>query len=426
MKRIVLALTAAAALLAAAPAGAVLTVNPNGVNVRTSGPTTVFLTFQGLDPGEAPVDAFWCGAVRPGVVGGAVTSFDPCESGTLYGRLPQRHDQARFSRSGPLANLTDVMTIPAAVARRAYQDAAAGQPSDFYYVRRFAGGAAGDRYVVVTCRLSAAGARAPLALLDVRLRFEGASGDAVLPIVERGAALPRYSARILYSGTGELRGRWELVQPGDPEPKEDDLLTEATLPIELRGTQRRYLLIDRFSVFVPPGGVLELPGPDPRALPLAADGPYRILLRVEASDDKEGQSQTGGGRVVPSGGVAGFALPLLRFYVGAPGQAAAAVQGAAVQRIELLAPGVAAAANATEPLVFAWVDVNGAAAYRVELQGDQRLLHAALVKPLVSRYTLPPQAREHGAADLRWRVTAVDASGREIGTSEWRSLAALK
>lgn len=423
--KIVFHLLIALAALVHSPAGhAVLTVNPNGVNVRASGPTTVFLTFQGLDPGEAPVEAYWCGAVRAGVVGGAVTSFDPCEPGTLYGRLPLRHDLARISRSGSFTNLTDVMTIPATVARRAYQDAAAGQASDFYYVRRFAGGSGGDQYVVVTCRLSAAGARSPLALLDVRLRFDGAGGDAVLPVVERGATLPRFGARILYSGTGELRGRWELVQPGDAEPRDEDLLTEATLPAELRGTQRRYLPIGRFSVFLPPGGELDLPGPDARALPLAADGPYRILLRIEATDDKEGQSQTGGGRLATSGGVAGFGLPMLRFYVGAPGQGAAALHGAALGQVELLSPGVAAAVGASEPLVFSWIDVNGAAAYRIELQGDGRPLAAALVKPMVSRYTLPAPLRDTRAVEVRWRVTALDAQGRPTAQSEWRALGA--
>ena len=37
-----------ALVLPAAPAAAVTAVNPFGVNVRSSGPTTVFLTFQNL------------------------------------------------------------------------------------------------------------------------------------------------------------------------------------------------------------------------------------------------------------------------------------------------------------------------------------------------------------------------------------------
>ncbi|NJO13448.1 MAG: hypothetical protein HC872_08285 [Gammaproteobacteria bacterium] len=133
---------------------AVSTVNPNGVNVRSAGATTVFLTFQNLDPNERAIEAVWCGAVQPGVTGGSVTASDPCVPGTLFGRLPLRLDRSQGSSSGGVANLTDVMTIPASVARRAYQAAAEGAASDFYYVRRFSGGAGGDRWVTVTCRMA--------------------------------------------------------------------------------------------------------------------------------------------------------------------------------------------------------------------------------------------------------------------------------
>lgn len=421
---------ALALALGAAAAQAVVTVNPNGVNVRANGPTTVFLTFQGLDANEVPLEAFWCGAVQPGVVGGAVTSSDPCVPGTLYGRLPLRHAQVRNSSSGGVANLTDIMTIPATVARRAYQDAAAGQASDFFYVRRFAGGVGGDRFVVVTCRMSAAGARTPLALLDVRLQFEGAAGRSVLPAVARGGALPRFAARILYNGTGELRGRWELVQPGDPEPTEDDLLTEATLPPEQRGAQRRWRLIERFQVFVPPGGELTIAGPDPQRIALDADGAYKLLLRVEASDDKEGLSNTGAGRLAASGGVAGFALPVLRFHVGTAAAAAASVAPAASAglpdasgRIELLAPGVAADPPADLPLRFSWADVPGAALYRLDLQGDGKTLLAAFIKPGLEQFLAPGFVAAQRALQRRWRVVALDAAGQTLAESEWRALA---
>ena len=37
--------------------------NPTGVNVSSHGPTTVFITFQGLAAGDQVVAAFWCGDV---------------------------------------------------------------------------------------------------------------------------------------------------------------------------------------------------------------------------------------------------------------------------------------------------------------------------------------------------------------------------
>lgn len=424
MTRVVLLLFAAVlAALRPGPAAAVATVNPNGVNVRTHGPTTVFLSFQSLDPSERPVDAFWCGAVQPGVAGGAVTATDPCMPGSLYGRLPLRHDLARLSRSGAATNLTDIMTIPATVARRAYQDAAAGQASDFFYVRRFAGGPQGERFVVVTCRLSAAGARSPLALLDVRLGFEGQAKGTVLPVVARGAELPRYAAHILYNGSGELRGRWELVQPGDQPPADDDLLTEATLPVEQRAGQRRYRLLGRFQAQLLPGGELTLPGPDTRAMRLESDGPYQILLRVEASDDKEGQSQIGGGRVVASGGVAGFALPVLRFFVGAEATLSTLTRRDPLH-VELLSPGVAESLPAAGAALFTWIDADGAALHRLEIESDRRPVLEAYVKPLVGQYRAPGGLVAGGTTGWRWRVVALDAQGIPIGQSGWRSLAA--
>jgi len=111
----------------AGPGMAVGTVNPNGVNVRSNGPTTVFLTFQSLDPAERAVQAFWCGAVTGGVTGGSVNTVNPCVPGTIYGVLPLRNDQSQISASGTFRTLTDIMTIPSAVTRRAFQDAQAGQ-----------------------------------------------------------------------------------------------------------------------------------------------------------------------------------------------------------------------------------------------------------------------------------------------------------
>jgi hypothetical protein len=421
MASILVALMAAALLSFAAPAFAVVTVNPNGVNVRASGATTVFLTFQGLDPSERAVEAFWCGAVQPGVVGGNVTTSDPCVPGTLYGRLPLRHDQSRVSRAGAFTNLTDIMTIPATVARRAYQDAASGQASEFYYVRRFSGGIGGDKFVVVTCRMSAAGARTPLALLDVRLAFATERGESPVLAVARETPLPKFGATILYNGTGELRGRWEIVLPGDVPPREEDLLTEGTLPPEQRILQRRYTLIERFSTFLLPDGRVYLPGPDPAKVAATVEGPYQILLRVEATDDKEGQSALGGGPVAVSGGVAGFPLPVLRFYVGSA-ETIAALAARPPSRIDLMLPVEGGRFAAGAPATFSWVDIDNAGLYRLEVESGGVIVLSALVRPGVSNYIAPPWLREKLAASARWRVVGIDGNGGTVGESGWRNL----
>ncbi|MDO9092675.1 MAG: hypothetical protein Q8R98_00195 [Rubrivivax sp.] len=431
MKQLLLASLCAVA----APACAVTAVNPFGVNVRSSGPSTVLLSFQNLDPGETAAEAFWCGELQPSLMAAnpqlqlpvPVQSSNPCLPGTLYGRLPLRLDRSRSSTRGSFSNLTDVMTIPASVARRAYQDAQAGLNSSFFYVRRFVG-PAGERFVVVTCRMGGGGARTPLALLDVRLAFDTAGQRPTVLALERGQTPPRASARLLYNGSGTLRGRWEVVQPGDPEPSEDDLLTAATLPVEQRALQRRFTLLERFDIFLPPTGEVTLPGPDPARLPVALDGPYKVLLRVEASDDKEGQSNTGGGRVALGGGVAGFAMPVLRYHVGAGALPGTGVQGSSRSMV-LLSPD--AEASNEGRLTFAWVDPEGATLLQLEVRTQPAgaaaapavELLSAWVRPGVGRYEAPPWfvAAQKGQR-LLWRVQAMDLQGAVLSASDWRAV----
>jgi hypothetical protein len=417
-----------AALLLGTAATAVTAVNPFGVNVRSQGPTTIFLTFQNLDPGEAAVEAFWCGELQPAVAATnptlqlpfAVQAADPCVPTSVYGRLPVRLDRSRPSTSGTFANLTDIMSIPASVARRAYQDAQAGLNSAFFYVRRFSG-PAGDRYVIVTCRMAGGGARVAFALLNVQMRFEGERGTASIVALRRDEPLPPFGATIQYNGSGTLKGRWEVVMPGDPEPADEDLLTEATLPVERRPLQRRYTLVDRFEVFLPPTGELRLPGPDLQRLPRSVDGAYKILLRVEASDDKEGDSNTGAGRIAHAGGVAGFPMPVLRYFVGSGEDARRLALDSA--SVRLFAPAPDAAASPAAPIEFAWVEAEPAALARLEVERDGQRVFGAVVRGGTGRYVAPPFfGRDRADQTVRWRVVLLDAEGRERAHSGWQVL----
>jgi hypothetical protein len=414
------------ATLAPAAVHAVTAVHPFGVNVRASGPTSVFLTFQGLDAGETPVEAFWCGELQGALMAAnpqlqlpvPVQSTNPCVPGTVYGRLPQPLDRSRGSTSGGAANLTDIMTIPASVARRAFQDAQAGLNSAFFYVRRFSG-PAGDRFVVVTCRMSGGGARVPLALTEVRIAFDLPGTPPPVLVLARAQAPPAAAARIRYNGSGTLRGRWEVVRPGDPEPAEEDLITEATLPPEQRARQRRWQLLARFDRFLPPNGEFVLNAPDPALWPVDADGGYKLLLRIEASDDREAGSDTGGGRLAVAGGVAGFAMPVLRYQVSGAG---AATSGGIVA----LAPAEGAEVDAAA-LRFEWSERGDAPLLRVEVlagaAGAEREVLSALVRPRIGHYTAPRWLlRQQVGQPLRWRVVMLDADGRVRAASAWRTL----
>lgn len=403
------------ALCLAPSAWALTGVNPTGVNVNTSGVTSVFLSFQGLTPTEVPVRAYWCAEVT--VPANVVVNFDPCVPGTLLGNLPAGNDLGRASSVAGGSLFTDIMTIPASVTRRAYQLARGGEPSAFFYIREFVDSATGvSSFVVVTCRLAGGGARVPLALTQVELVFvTGREARELVPVVAVGETLSPVEARIAYNGTGTLKGRWEVVFPGEEPPDLEDLLPEPSLPPELRGSQRRYTTLSRFDVFLPPTGELVLPGPDPERLPSEAAGPYLLLLRIETSADKEGDSETGAG-LVQSGGIAGFPLPVLRYYVGMASESEALPRG---RRLIATRPLPDQRLSAGAPLGFTWLPANDAAAYRVELRRGDGDIASAFIAAGVQAYQAPPWYSQL-AGDLHWRVVALDERGRSVESSRWQ------
>jgi hypothetical protein len=407
MKRTIVATLLFAALAARAD----IRRDPNGVNVNSMGATTVFITFGGLQ-NQIPVEAFWCGEL---MLPAANEIGQKCRPDTIFGRLPLRYDLSRVQGSV----FTDIMSIPSNVVRRAYDAARSGQTSSFFYVRRFVRNGGGpDEYVFVTCRMAGVGARTPLALTDVKVQFE--TDTQVLP-VRPGTTPSKLHADLTYNGTGRLQGRWEVVLPGDDTPRPEDLLTEASLPVSLRGQQRRYTQVERFNIFLPPTGNVRLEGPDPTKLPTATEGLYLILLRVEASNDKESDSNLAlagaGSGVVHSGGVAGFPMPVLRYYVGNAGTAITPSE------LSLIAPlpGFVAVENA--PLEFRWNERGGAPFHQLEIRDATNIVVlTAILDAPVKHYAAPPWLREKATGKLSWRVAAIDADGQVLGTTAWREL----
>jgi hypothetical protein len=394
--------------------GAQIRVNPTGVNVNTQGATTAFLTFGGLR-NQVAVEAFWCGEL----ISAAPSRGFRCDPTTLFGRLPIRYDLS----SGQGAAFTDIMSIPPSVSRRAYQEAERGKKSSFFYVRRFVSTiGAPDEYVAVTCRLAGGGARVPFSLTDVTVAF-----DVETPVlfIAPGTPVPPITADIAYNGTGRLRGRWEVVLPGEDLPSSVDLLTEGSLAPDERGTQRRYTQLSRFNVFLTPNGKFVLPGPDVSRIPTNAEGTYLILLRIEASDDKEADSDFGaagaGTGIVHSGAVAGFPMPALRYVVGAGSSAMARPTGA--RALRLLLPRDAATRQPDSALALSWLEEWNAALYRVELESSQGTsLFTAVIPPGVGAYQVPPFVLQQAGAELRWRVKALDFNGWEMRRSPWRTV----
>jgi hypothetical protein len=279
-------------------------------------------------------------------------------------------------------------------------------------VRRFTKVGAPDQYVRVTCRLTAGGARVPLSLTDVRLAF--ATGTPVLTI-KAGEPVPSVSATITYTGTGPLRGRWEIVLPGQELPTQTDLLTEATLPVDQRGSQHRYAEIDRFDVFLAPTGRYVLAGPNPARLPTGVSGQYRLLLRIEVSDDKDADSDLAavgaGPGVVHAGAVAGFAMPTLRYVVSQDDRVG--TDDVAEPAEGVLAPVDGARLRPDQAMDLRWPPTPLAAYYRVELTINGDAIHRAFVPAGVTTYRLPPFVFEKSAGrEVIWRVVAVDVDSR--------------
>lgn len=373
----------------------------------------MFLTFLGT-AGERAGDAFWC--LRLNTAPNIVTNSNPCVPGTIIGHLPARLDLSRPSGPGTPggpANTTDIMTIPASVARRAVQVAQTGAPSQFFYVREFIADNGLRSYVSVTCRLAGGGARMPLALTYVEPQFDVGTPQA-LTVLAPGDEPPPVRAQLRYTGSGRLRGRWEVVLPGDPPPQPFDLLSEASLPIEQRDRQQRYSVLSRFDVFLPPTGEAVLAGPPPERIPVLARGGYQLLLRIEASADKEGDSNTGFG-IVQSGGLAGFPMPVLRYYVGAP---QAVFADALREAIEPLAIAGGRSIALDEALDLRWRPVHGAELLLLEIgpeRGEPGF--SALLPPDATAYRVPRHIRDQAGERLGWRLTGLDAAGRRLGSS---------
>lgn len=405
-------------------AAAVTDVNPFGVNVRQAGPTSIFLTFQNLGPGQQTVESIWCAELNPGDLadlnsGQRVFDHPPCVPGSVLGQLPANLNLSQKSGVGA-SNLTDIMNIPTSVTRRKRQLIEENPADDprFFYVRRFTNP---NEWVVVTCRMAGGGARVPLALLDVRVEFSTESeGYRPITIVPRDGIAPAFGARIRYNGTGRLIGRWEVMIPGDPEPAEFDLLTEASLPVEERPMQRRYTLLERFDLYLPPTGEVFLRGPDPARLPSQSEGLHKILLRVEASEEREGRSDAVTG-VAFAGGVAGFPMPVLRYHVGTPEQVASLEEAISAGSLLLMLPQQDAQLSADQFTGFSWVDVPDGEIYRLQVISDQGELLSAVVLPGVSSYAAPPWVQEQVGVPLQWRVSAIDGRGRTVAESQWRS-----
>ena len=386
-------------VLATLPTFAQVTVSPDNITAYSQGATSAYLTFSGV-VNLTPADATWCGNIIPA----APDVGFKCDPATIFGVLPSRYDQSRLNG----ARYTDIMSITPIVARRAYTDATLGNDSRFFYVKHFVSTNGGqDQFIPVTIRLSGNGAGVPFSLTGVNLQWQ--NGEKVVPFIKPDEKLPAITAEIRYTGTGRLKGRWEIVRPGEELPTARDLLSEAALPIEERGLQRRYTFLSRFNVNLPPGGRYTLPGPENWRIDKSVEGMYLLLFRVEASDASDSASNIGT-QTIATGAVAGFQMPTLRYYVGNSSNTA----------IQQITKPDDLADNLILPIVLRWKGVADARLYRLEIEDEEnKKVFSAVVLHATRQYQLPSFVRELASSkQLKWRVVATDGNGKTLDESK--------
>ena len=156
-----------------------------------------------------------------------------------------------------------------------------------------------------------------------------------------------------------------------------------------------------------------MPGPENWRIDKSVEGLYLLLFRVEASDAPNSASNIGG-NTIPTGAVAGFAMPTLRYYVGNSSntnirQITKTNFDSGEIEIQLL------------PVILRWKAVENTRIYRLEISDEtDKTVFSAVVLSSAKQYQLPSFVRGLVASkQLKWRVTALDEVGKTLDESKF-------
>jgi len=383
-------------------------------NVSSDLTQVLSYTFSGNTPNVSPLDGVFCFDLIAGLPAGNTTTGNPCTSSSQFARHPTVSGSFQSTRVGNfIRSVRETIRVPSAVSRFARENGR----SRYFFARQFSP----NQYAVVAIELLGNVANQPIALTDMRMYFKQ-GGEQPIVFVKRGDNLPTVEAKISFTGSGWLRGAWEVVQPGDTEPTETDLMTDASLPLGQRGLQRRYMVVGTFQQYLPAVGQVTLTPPDMSRFPARTDGPYRVLLRLFADPAIGAESD---GRL--ASGTAAFALPTSRYFVGS---FASHGTTSMLPSISVSLPSVDHVFAATESVSFRWQATRDSAVYLLEAVDAAGKLVAAAQVPgstveLNAGYSAPPPWRARaslGTGAVRWRVTAFSRDGEALARSEWRGV----
>lgn len=372
-------------------------------SVSASGLAVVSIRYAVLGS-DTPLGGQFCTQLALDVPANGIANASPCTEGSVLGQITD----SNFMAAGTTGR--ELLQIPSGITQLAYQRAVSSGRSQWYFVRQFASGV----YAVQKLRLSGQSANRVLTLTRAELAFrEGRSAQAVAVVPVDGRVAPM-SAVLDYQGSGLLRGRWEVVQPGDPEPTSLDLTPEAALSTSQRLQQQRYTTVGRFEQMIGAGSRLTVMGPPTAQLPTGTPGRYLILLRLEATPtNTRGDIDTPG----LDGGAAAFPMPVLTYYV----QGASTAHAPLPKALQPLATiELQPMPRATEPglLQLRWKPLEQAALYRIEITDERgELVFAARIKADESSYQVPTRQLGATTGQMSWRVMALDAQGQVVARS---------
>lgn len=284
-------------------------------------------------------------------------------------------------------SFADTLSIPSSVSEQALQ-----LGSDrLVLVRTFTDGLSGSSAAATLALRSPAAAGFSLTAIQLELARGGAQR-----VIEQGEAVSA-RATFYYTGSGLLRGQWELASPPGT----------AGVPL--------YRPLRQVQQLLPAGGQATIKAP-----PLSSDIPGLYLLRFR-----------------PHSASAETTLPVLQYQVisseaGPTGRVA----------ISLMAPARGAVMHSDTP--FQWQPVAVATSYRLHFYATEGShlprLDGGLAEPLQPRGDGPVTAQWLSAGQTRaqpgplvweklsapgtylWQVEALDGEGRIVGVSEWREV----
>jgi len=155
---------------------------------------------------------------------------------------------------------------------------------------------------------------------------------------------------------------------------------------------------------------------------------YLLLFRIESVSDGLNQSNlqavNEGQGTVNSGGASGFAMPILRYYVGTGGS-----QVDEYNAIDYpLAPADMAEFGPSEQIVFTWPSVSQAKYYKLLIEdlAGAEILSAVVLRDTRS-YRAPSWLIEKANTDqLRWRIQAFDANAKQVSETLVRRVRILR